>query len=132
MARHGYEHLPMLRPQENIAGYAESADLKGRTFDIVFSMNALDHTQDLPCAIATILRAMRPGGAALISVGTNEGKRQNYSGLHKYDISAQGDEIVFGTKDGDVRRLRDCDSSIKSVEIVRNDESETLFLLANS
>lgn len=129
MARHGYDVLPQIRPAETITSAAENMQLDGRKFDVVFSMNALDHTQDLPQAIKTMGAALRFGGGGLISVYSREGTRQEFQGLHKYDIWFENDDIVFKEKDTEQQSLFTLDSSLELHEIVRNTDIDLMFTI---
>jgi SAM-dependent methyltransferase len=98
LARHGLSDLECIRPRRKIASFAETLDLGGETVDIVYSANALDHTQDIETGFRSIRDVLRASGEAYIYMNTREGRRQNYSGLHKYDVWIERDQIMFAER----------------------------------
>lgn len=110
IARHGYDRLPHIRPDVCINGFVEEFEFDGKTFDFIFSCNALDHTQDIEKSILKIVQLLNKHGVALIKVYTKEGERQNYSRLHKYNIWAEKNDILFNslyTKPASIRSISD-------------------------
>jgi SAM-dependent methyltransferase len=103
--RHGLSALPMIRPNKSINAFAETLDLGGETFDMFYSCNALDHTQELERSFSSIRDGLRIGGAAIVQLNTREGKRQMYGGLHKYDCRMEGSVLWYAEKDGEERNL---------------------------
>ena len=53
---------------EYVAAPAEAMPFAGASFDVVTSLNALDHVDNLDGAVAEIKRVLRPGGHLLIAV----------------------------------------------------------------
>jgi len=53
---------------EYVPDYIESMSFADDTFDVVVSLNSLDHVDDLPRAIAEMKRVVKPGGHLLIAV----------------------------------------------------------------
>jgi SAM-dependent methyltransferase len=51
---------------EYIDAYAEHVPFEDGSFDVVMSMNSLDHTNDPDSVIAEIVRVARPGGTILL------------------------------------------------------------------
>src|SRR5690606_16974097 len=49
-------------------GDLDTLDLKGRTFDVVFSSLAFHYVADFPALVAAIARGLNPGGALVFSV----------------------------------------------------------------
>jgi SAM-dependent methyltransferase len=105
LARHGLTCLPKIRPDETLQGFAETLMLDGRTFDLVFSYNALDHTQDIERAFSLIRKALSPDGIAVICMYGKEGERQNYKGLHKYNVWLDSGTIRVSENTGRERDL---------------------------
>lgn len=64
-----------------------SAEHVQGSHDIVHCSNALDHTQDANEAYRSMWRAVKPGGYLIIQGFENEGKFENYAGLHQWNIS---------------------------------------------
>ena len=52
-----------------VAAGAESMPLRTESFDIVTSMNSLDHVDDLDATIAEMVRVLRPEGTLLLVTG---------------------------------------------------------------
>jgi SAM-dependent methyltransferase len=101
-ARHGLDRLPHIRCGREIPAFAEELDTKDaeNDYDVVYTQNALDHTQDPVRVIENIGRKLAPGGAAIIQVATCEGTRQNWKQLHKTDIFLQDQTLMHRHEDG--------------------------------
>jgi SAM-dependent methyltransferase len=70
-------------------GEALDSVFSANSFDFVHSANALDHAYDPLRCVQNMLTVCKPGGhVAFISV-ENEGERQNYEGLHKWNFSVE-------------------------------------------
>jgi SAM-dependent methyltransferase len=87
----------LVRPFEAIAGGGEAlADLVApRSFDMVFSRNALDHSRDPGLVIRQMLRACRPGGYVVFEVYRNEAVTAAYTGLHQWNFDCFNDRVVL-------------------------------------
>jgi SAM-dependent methyltransferase len=108
LSRHGLPELRAVQPEHRMAMPLEALPamaphLEGH-FDFVWSNNALDHMQDPEAAFEAIAFALRRDGVALLQVATNEGTRQSWSQLHKFDIDLIGDSVVAADERG--RRVR--------------------------
>ena len=55
-------------PMEYVAAAAESIPFEDASFDVVTSLNSLDHVDDLDATIAEIKRVLRPGGHLVLAV----------------------------------------------------------------
>jgi SAM-dependent methyltransferase len=99
LARHGLTQIEKIRPDDIISGFAEDVEFSDNPFDLIYSLNALDHTQDLVRSLKHIGDNLSPGGVAYIQVYEKEGERQNYSGLHKFNIWIQDDIVMYNEKD---------------------------------
>jgi SAM-dependent methyltransferase len=88
LARHSAEQLDLSLLAEGIPCLGEelSAHIPESSVDLVYTANALDHTQDPLRVINEIERILRPGGTLAVSVATREGTRQNWDQFHKTDI----------------------------------------------
>ncbi len=58
-------------------------------FDLVHARNAIDHTADAPRAVREMLAVARPGGAVYLAHARNEGERQGYGGMHRWNFDVE-------------------------------------------
>ena len=67
------------------------------TFDLVYSRNALDHSYDPVAAIEAMRSVLNPDGFIFLEGSVNEGQKQKYHGLHRWNFQpeADGDLIVW-------------------------------------
>lgn len=96
MARHRIE------PQLTVRfGFAEGlSDIFGiDQFDLVQSHNALDHAFDPWAGVVEMLRVTKPGGRVLLGHTRNEGTRNDYLGLHQWNLDVQGDQFIVWSRD---------------------------------
>lgn len=56
------------------------------SFDLVFAANCLDHMEHPLRAIEEMVAVVRPGGWVVLSHGRDEGERQEYTGLHRWNL----------------------------------------------
>lgn len=77
-------------------GFGEEIDryFPHNHFDLVYSRNALDHSQQPHVAIAAMIRVAKPGAAIWINVNRNEAINAAYNGLHSWNFDALFDTIV--------------------------------------
>src|SRR5262249_18401817 len=97
LARHGFDNLPKIRCDREIVGFGEDLDslLPRDKFDIVYTQNALDHTQEPMRVVEQIGRRLAPHGLSVIKVATREGPRLKWDQLHKTDIFLKDGELMF-------------------------------------
>jgi SAM-dependent methyltransferase len=132
LERHGYSHLPHIKCDRVLPMFAEDLDhvgLEGQ-FDLLFTNNALDHTDD-PAKIVRIAGSLlREDGVFVVQVATNEGTRQRWEQLHKFDfdLSARG-EFIFRTRDGVVRNLLDGQSEFSRFDVDTHTEEDLMLVL---
>jgi len=79
-------------PVPSVAVDAERLESRFRdaTFHLVHSRNALDHAWDPIAAVWAMLRVVRPMGFIYLIHHRNEGFRQNYTMLHRWDFDIGG------------------------------------------
>lgn len=96
-AKHGYDSLPCIRCDVEISSFAEKLEdlVPDESYDIIYTQNALDHTQDPERVIANMSQKLSPKGRVIIQVATKEGTRQNWDQFHKTDIYLNNDELVY-------------------------------------
>jgi SAM-dependent methyltransferase len=58
-------------------------------FDIVHGQNCIDHTADPFRAIEQMLHVTKAGGFVVLYHAENEGKRESYKHLHKWDFACE-------------------------------------------
>ncbi|NOT30279.1 MAG: methyltransferase domain-containing protein [Planctomycetes bacterium] len=97
LARHGYLSLPKIRCALEIPAFAEQLDtlVPDAAFDLIYTQNALDHTQDPQKVVSHFARKLVPGGRVIIQVATCEGTRQGWDQFHKTDIDIHDGQLVF-------------------------------------
>jgi SAM-dependent methyltransferase len=107
LARHGPDGLPNIRCDREINGFAENIDtlLADDEFDLVYTHNSLDHTQQPEQVIENISRKLMPHGRVVIQVATREGTRQNWDQLHQTDIYLKDDQLMYARRDVPERSL---------------------------
>ena len=75
--------------------------VRERSFDIVYCRNALDHVRDPLSGIRQMIRVLRPGGSCWLVHSSNEGEKQDYGGLHQWNLSPLDDgDLVVWKPDG--------------------------------
>jgi len=70
---------------------------KDNFFDIVYCSNALDHTLNPILAIKEMIRICKPEGYVYLRHARNEGKREKYGHLHRWNIcpTIEGDCLFW-------------------------------------
>ena len=68
-------------------------------FDIVHCVNALDHCNSTMDAIKEMYRVCKPGGWIYLKHQRNNGDFQNFKGMHHWNISKEGEDCRFTSKD---------------------------------
>ncbi len=64
------------------------------SFDIAHAKNCLDHCYDPVVAICEMVWVIRPGGLIYLGHNYNEGDRQKYHGLHRWNFCNDGDRFI--------------------------------------
>jgi SAM-dependent methyltransferase len=100
LARHGLDAMQKIRCDHEITGFAEDLDelVPDYDFDVVYTRNALDHTQQLIKVVECIGRRLGPGGIAAINVAEREGTRQGWDQLHKTDIYMENGVLMYASQ----------------------------------
>ena len=68
-------------------------------FDYIHCANALDHSLDPALIIENMLALARQGATVNFSVYQNEGKHNNYNGLHQWNFDIFHEKIVIWNND---------------------------------
>lgn len=88
--QYGYQDLP--RPLK-IKGEELSSVLTERRFHYVHIANALDHCEDPEKTLVEMYRVCRPGGLIAVVSVENEGEREQYQGLHQWNLEADDENL---------------------------------------
>jgi SAM-dependent methyltransferase len=64
------------------------------SFDLVHSRNAVDHCYDAVRVIDNAVRLLKPGATFIIQSMIDEGVREAYAGLHQWNLSREGDDLI--------------------------------------
>lgn len=97
LRKHGYAEFACIARG---CGETLLEDIEERDFDIAYSANALDHSYDPLLCIENMLRIVRPKGWVVFMVLENEGQRQRYGGLHRWNFCVDDGELVLWDKSG--------------------------------
>jgi SAM-dependent methyltransferase len=102
LARHGLDAICKMRCDQEVNGVAEYMDklLGDQKFDLIYTQNALDHTQRPAEVVENVSRHLAPHGLFAVQVGTREGTRQKWDQLHKTDIYIKNGVVMFAHQDG--------------------------------
>jgi SAM-dependent methyltransferase len=97
LARHGFDLMEKMRCDHEITGFAEDLDtlVPDNDYDVVYTRNALDHTQDPTRVVECVSRRLAPHGRFAITVAEREGTRQGWDQLHKTDIYLEIDTLMY-------------------------------------
>jgi SAM-dependent methyltransferase len=127
LSRHGLDALPQIRCDRDINGFAEDLDdlLPDEDFDVIYTQNALDHTQQPARVIENMAQKLAPHGLAVIQVATREGTRQKWDQLHKTDIYLKNGALMYAHHHEPERPLLSYDSRLR-LKQVRTDTPEWL------
>ena len=87
-------------PMEYIAAGAERMPFEDASFDIVASLNSLDHVDDLEAAIEEIKRVLRPGGYLVLVVEVGHEPTWSEPQMISWDVCARfGPEATWSALD---------------------------------
>lgn len=96
------KQLGIRYPIRPITGYAERLlDLfPEKSFDLVYSSNALDHVMRPKECIDNICLVVRSGGIICLEGFCREGTNARWTGLHQHDLMPENGHLLYFTKDG--------------------------------
>ncbi len=69
-------------------------------FHMAYSKNALDHSQDPGRFVEEATKVLKPGGLLMLQGYVKEGTRSRWTGLHKWNIDIEGDDMTITNKKG--------------------------------
>ena len=102
---YGFTDFPRVRA---IAGEELSAALGINAFHMVHCGNALDHFADPGRAFLEMVAVCKPGGLVRIISIENEGERENYQGLHQWNLKADDDGLWLSSKTSRTNLTKSC------------------------
>ena len=88
-------------------------------FDLVWTQNSLDHAYNPITGLQTMVRVAKPGRCVSVMLFEDEGKRENYKGMHQWNFSKHGDDVLISTKDGDEALVSEIVEGMATLETVR-------------
>jgi SAM-dependent methyltransferase len=98
MKKHG---LRQTCPMIGCRGEELTRHLPSDHFDLVWSHNAIDHTQQPDLVFENMAGVTRPGGVVIIQCWEDEGTHAGWSGLHGFDFrNAPNGGLRYLTRDG--------------------------------
>ena len=90
-----------------IPGYGECLDElfpKG-FFHLVYSQNAIDHSQDPKKFLEMLNYVLKPNGYLILHGFIKEGSAANWLGLHKWDIETTEGHLLLSNRNGQIKKL---------------------------
>jgi len=69
------------------------------SFDLVFAGNCLDHMTEPMIAIEEMIKVLKPGGWTVLYHWEDEGEKQSYVGLHRWNVSERDGHLVLWRPD---------------------------------
>ena len=91
------KELHINQPYRTLTGFGEELQqhFENNTFDLVFSKNALDHSQKPYDAIKSMVAVCKENACVVFSVFTNEALNANYVGFHQWNFSEIGGSLLW-------------------------------------
>ena len=77
------------------------------TFHIVFAQNSLDHAEDPIKCFSNAYFLLKKGGLLFVCSNIKEGSRKFWTGMHKFDIYVENNELFLANQKGKVFRFID-------------------------
>jgi ubiquinone/menaquinone biosynthesis C-methylase UbiE len=87
---YGYLEVPRVI---KLKGEHLAAVLTDERFHYVHVANALDHCEEPAKALSEMYRVCKPDGLIVVISVENEGERENYQGLHQWNLEANDDGL---------------------------------------
>ncbi len=104
MGKYGVE--PVVRTEE-MAAERLSAELPKDHFDLVFAQNCIDHSIDPLTSILEMVKVARPGGYIYLKHSQNEAVKENWYGLHQWNLSEDRGDFIISSRDKSVNFSRE-------------------------
>ncbi len=74
-------------------------------YHIVFAQNSLDHVEDPIKCFNNAYYVLKKGGFLFVCSNIKEGTRKSWTGMHKYDIYVENNELLLASQNGEVFRF---------------------------
>ncbi len=78
---------------------------KKESFHIIFAQNSLDHVKDPVKCFNNAYHLLKKGGFLFVCSNIKEGTRKSWTGMHKFDIYVENNELILGTQSGEEFRF---------------------------
>jgi SAM-dependent methyltransferase len=69
------------------------------SFDVAVATNSLDHCYEPWVVISQMVEVVRPGGKVMLQHYPNEGERQLYRGMHRWNLEERGGHLTVWNPD---------------------------------
>jgi hypothetical protein len=88
-----------------IEGYGETLNrmFKSEEFHLVYSQNAIDHSQDPKVFVRNLEKITKKGGLMILHGFLNEGTNAGWLGLHQWNLNVDGDSLILSNRTGSIR-----------------------------
>ena len=93
---------------------------KKESFHIVFAQNSLDHAENPLKSFRNGYQLLKKGGFFFVCSNTREGSRKSWTGMHKFDIYVENNELFLENQKGE--KYRFIDNKNTSMEFVFYEE----------
>jgi SAM-dependent methyltransferase len=90
----GIKHRPIYGVGEKL-----KEQFGDETFDIVFSLNALDHSYNPLCAIKNMVSVTKDHGMTYFIVSEREADHWNYEGMHQWNFYTEKGRLMLSNRD---------------------------------
>lgn len=111
-----------------IKGYFETAlwQLGAARYDIVWCANSLDHSIDPVIGLYNIINVCRDGGGVILMFHPNEAEREEYAGLHQWNLNTDGQRLTLTRKGQrfDLMKLLDGQADIQVLNLGGTDKDK--------
>lgn len=77
-------------------------NFRKESFHIVFAQNSLDHAEDPFKCFKNGYHLLKKGGFFFVCSNIKEGSRKSWTGMHKYDIYVENNELLLKNQKGEV------------------------------
>lgn len=96
----------------------ENLSYRDNYFDIVYCVNALDHTINPIQAIKEMYRVTKPGGWIYLKCFIDVGEKEKYAGMHKWNINMDKNNNLIAWKQGKIYQVENYVTGFKSTKTV--------------